>query len=60
MATGILLNSPHSNQTANRPLVSTYDSGYEHGFDHYVDVKVMLQAADPEANDSPATLALAS
>jgi hypothetical protein len=60
MATGILSYSPLSNQTAVRPLVTSYDSGYEHGLDHYVDVKLLLQDPDREAIDVPATLALVS
>ncbi len=48
------------NQNAARPSVTSYDSGYEHSFDRYVDVKLLLQEADQEGSDIPATLAAAS
>jgi hypothetical protein len=49
-----------SNQTLARPLITSYDSGYEHSLDHYVDIKLLLQDADQEANCSPATFASAA
>jgi hypothetical protein len=60
MAQGIVLNSSIQKQTsAGRPLITSYDSGYEHSLDRYVDVKLLLQEQDVEANDSPATFASA-
>jgi hypothetical protein len=60
MANGIVSSSSVSNQAVARPPVTSYDSGYEHSLDHYVDVKLILRDADKEAGDVPATLALAS
>jgi hypothetical protein len=60
MTDGIVLNSSLANQTAARPPVTSYDSGYEHSLDHYVDVKRLLQDEDKEANGLPTTFALAS
>jgi hypothetical protein len=57
MANGIALNVLNSNQTADRPPVTSYDSGYEYSLDHYVDVKLLVQDA---SNDIPATFAIAS
>ncbi len=59
MAYLIESNSTLSNQTIARPSIKSYDSGYEHSFDHYVDVKLLLLDADEEANNTPATFALA-
>jgi hypothetical protein len=59
MAYGIAPNSSLPNQTVARPLITTYDSGYEHSLDHYVDVKLLVQEEDKEASDTPATLAAA-
>jgi len=53
-------NSSFSNPIAARPRITSYDSGYEHSLDHYVDVKLLLQNADEQANEAPATLAAAS
>jgi hypothetical protein len=60
MANGIVSNSSVASQTGSRPPVTTYDSGYEHSLDRYVDVKLLLQAADKESSDVPATFAIAS
>ena len=48
-----------SNQTFARPPITSYD-GYEHSFDHYVDVRCLVQNADKEGSDAPATYAVAS
>lgn len=53
MAYGIVSNSSLSNQNSARPSVTSYDSGYEHSFDHYVDVKLLLQDADKKATIAP-------
>jgi len=57
MAQGITSNSFLSNPTVARPQVASYDSGYEHSLDHYVGIKLLLQDADKEANEFPATYA---
>jgi hypothetical protein len=59
MAYGIVSNSSLANQTFARPSVTSYDSGYEHSLDHYVDVKLRVQDADKKTNSGPATLAAA-
>ena len=59
MAYLISSNSSHSNQTLSRPYITSFDSGYEHSLDHYVDVRLLLQDAD-DKEDVPATLAAAS
>lgn len=57
----IASNSSRTNQTVSRPSVTSYDSGYEHSLDHYIDVKLLLQDTDDhEANDVPAISAAAS
>jgi hypothetical protein len=60
MSYGIASTSSFSNQSVTRPPVTSYDSGYEHSLDRYVDVKLLLQDADKEASDTPATFAWAS
>jgi hypothetical protein len=60
MAQGIASNSFLSNQAVARPLVKSYDSGYEHSLDHCVDIKLLLQDADKEANGPAATFASAA
>jgi hypothetical protein len=58
MADLLVSNSSRPNQTVSRPPVTSYDSGYEHSLDHYIDVKLLLRdAADNEANDVSATSA---
>ncbi|MGA2353011.1 MAG: hypothetical protein ABSG02_00845 [Terriglobales bacterium] len=47
----IASNSSLPSRTAGRPSVTSYDSGYEHSFDHYVDVKFLLEDAEREARD---------
>jgi hypothetical protein len=53
-------NPSFSNQIAARPRVKSYDSGYEHSLDHYVDVKLLLQNADGQEDKTPATFAEAA
>jgi hypothetical protein len=55
MANGIAPNSSLSHQTAVRPQVTSYDSGYEYSLDRYVDVKLLLQGTDKEINSRPTT-----
>lgn len=57
MAYGIASNS---NLTIARPSVTSYDSGYEHSLDRYVEVRLLVQNADQEAIDSPRLFAVAS
>ncbi len=60
MAYGIVSNSSLSNQTLSRPAVTSYDSGYEHSLDRYVDTKLLLLDEDKGASGTPATFAKAS
>ena len=46
-------------KVAVRPRVASYDSGYEHSLDHYVDVKLLLQKTDGQEDKAPATFAAA-
>lgn len=59
MAYGIVSNSPLSNQTG-RPRITSYDSGYEYSLDRYIDAKSLVQDADKEVSNAPATFAMAS
>jgi hypothetical protein len=34
--------------SARRPRVTSYDTGYEHGLQHWLDVEKMVEAADAE------------
>jgi len=65
MTHGIASNSSFSNfsgarEIAARPRVTSYDSGYEHSFDRYVEAKLLLLDTDDQANETPATFAAAS
>lgn len=57
MSNGIVSNS-FPNQPAARPTILSYDSGYEHSIDRYVDTQVLLQEAAQAAKDEPATYAV--
>ena len=50
-------NSSFSNPIEDRPRVASYDSGYEHSLDHYVEVKLLLQNTEEKV---PVTFAAAS
>lgn len=39
------------NRTAGGPSVTSYDSGYEHSFDHYVDLKLLVEDAATEGRE---------
>jgi hypothetical protein len=63
MTSSIALNSSRPNNTGARPSVTSFDSGYEHNFDHYVDVRLLVLDAEREEreeNDVSATVAAAS
>jgi hypothetical protein len=51
MTSSIALNASRPNNTGARPSVTSFDSGYEHSFDRYVDVKLLLEDADREATE---------
>ena len=34
--------------SASRPRVTSYDTGYEHGLQHWLDVQKMVEAADAD------------
>jgi hypothetical protein len=59
MANGIVSHLPKQKSTA-RPPVTSYDSAYEYSLDRYVNIKSLVEVADLEASDVPATLAFAS
>lgn len=49
--------------SSGRPLVTSYDSGYEHSLEHWLKVKQLVEAADAEpepARTAPLALARAS
>lgn len=47
--------------SGNRPLVTSYDSGYEHSPEHWLAVKQLVEAADAEpARQAEVSLARAS
>jgi len=50
MAHGITSIFSMPRRTSGRQPVASYDSGYEHSLDHYLDVKVLVQDADLEAD----------
>jgi hypothetical protein len=54
------IGSTFSNPTAPRPRVTSYDSGYEHSLDRYVDIKLLLQDTHGQEDKAPATFAAAS
>ena len=58
MASEITKNVPQ--QATGRKRVTSYDSGYEYSFDHYVDVKCMVEQAYEASEETPATFAKAS
>ncbi len=60
MTSSIALNSSRPNNTGARPSVTSFDSGYEHSFDHYVNVKLLLLDEKKEASDVPAPMRAAS
>jgi hypothetical protein len=43
------MKSPSSDQ----PVVTSYDSGYEHSFEHWLDVQKLVEAADAEPSKGP-------
>jgi len=53
-------NSSFSSVIAARPRLTSYDAGYEHSLDHYVDVKLLLLNTDGPEEKAAATLAAAS
>jgi len=59
MTYGIVSNSSLSSQTG-QPRITSYDSGYEYSLDRYIDVKSLVQDADKEESNAPATFAMAS
>jgi hypothetical protein len=53
-------NSSFSNPIAARPRITSYDSGYEHSLDRYVEVKLLLENTGEQEDKAPATFAAAS
>jgi hypothetical protein len=51
------IGSTFSNPNATRPQVTSYDSGYEHSLDRYVDIKLLLQDTYGQEDHAPATFA---
>jgi hypothetical protein len=60
MFNGTASNSSFPNPTGIRARVTSFDSAYEHSLNRYVDVKLLLQEANTESSDTPATFASAS
>ncbi len=59
MTSSVALNSSRTNNTSARPSLTSFDSGYEHSFDHYFDVKLLVEDADRDASNA-LKIALAS
>jgi hypothetical protein len=62
---GTVSSSPSSNQIGTQrdvaqQRVTSYDSGYEHSLDRCVDVNLLLQNADEQANEASAVPSIAS
>jgi hypothetical protein len=62
-----IIPNPNSSSTVAPPLhtpipksVTSFDSEYEHSFERYVDVKLLVLEADAEKGAIPATYAAAS
>jgi len=53
-------NSSLSIQTNTSQSVTSFDSGYEHSLERYVDVKLLVLEANEERHSTPATYAAAS
>jgi len=56
-----LATNPRIASSPGRPRVTSYDSGYEHSLEHWLEVKQMVEAAAAEtAPKTPLPLAKAS
>ena len=51
----ITSNSALTSRANGRPQLTSFDSGYEHSFDHYFDVKLLVDEAQRETTELPAT-----
>ena len=51
---------PQETIRGSRPHVTSYDNGYEHGLQHWLDVQQMVEAADAELSAHPLIRAKAS
>jgi len=54
---------PIESPSTGRPLVTSYDSGYEHSLEHWLAVRQLVEAAEAEpapARKAPLSLAKAS
>jgi hypothetical protein len=40
-------------QPSDQPVVISYDSGYEHSFEHWLDVQKLVEAVDVEPSKGP-------
>jgi hypothetical protein len=57
MANEVASNRP--DQTPPRSAIVSYDSEYEFSIDRYVDVRLLVDDADKQVSDAPATYASA-
>lgn len=48
MAYEIAIKSPLESGAVTRPLVTSYDSGYEHSLEHWAKVRRLVEDADQE------------
>lgn len=48
------------NGKADRPMITSYDSGYEHGLEHLIHVRSLVEEAAEEVNEPPAKAAVMS
>jgi len=56
MVSEVETNVTIANPASNRPLVTSYDSGYEHSLEHWLDVKQLVEAAAVEPAGKAALL----
>lgn len=46
------------NGKADRPMITSYDSGYEHGLEHLIHVRSLVEEAAEEVNEPAARAAV--
>jgi hypothetical protein len=60
MVTELATKPPIAIPSGGRPLVTSYDSGYEHSLEHWLAVQQLVEAAEAEPESArPARFALA-
>jgi hypothetical protein len=53
----VRINLPTTQIAAGRPLLSSYDSGYEHSLEHWIDLQHRVEEADKDPLPAPTQLA---